>query len=78
MAVIKTKPPQFKKYNHLIKKLKKDGIMKKKLYFKVWQSQDCVGDGYGYYIDTIDHIQELSYMFKNNEIEDIPICERIS
>ena len=29
MAVIKTKPPQFKKYSHLIKKSKKDGIMKK-------------------------------------------------
>ena len=51
--------------------------MKKKLYFKVWQSQDCVGDGYRYYIDTLDHIQELSYMFKNNEIEDIPIFEPI-
>ena len=53
MAVIKTKPPQFKKYGHLIKN-KKGEIMKKRIYFKVYQDKDNINGNY--YIDTIENI----------------------
>lgn len=49
----------------------------KKLYFKVWQSSECIGKGYRYYIDTIEYIKELSHICKNNELEDIPVFEPI-
>ena len=80
MAVIKTKPPQFGKYNHLIKKPKKDGIMKKKIYFKVYQDKTCTGGHDRYYIEEVDvelkRMKDYIAMYNQGDME-LPVFEPI-